>query len=291
MHGMRIVIIFLSVILTCGMSVVNTCHTASADDEKVDFLSDAFYDDDPEEEVYSDPFEEVNRIIFTFNDTVFVWILEPVATGYNYVVPYDFRLSINNFFRNLEEPVRFINALLQGRVEDSFTLLGRFLINSTLGVYGLGDAAAREFNLPPVEATLGETLATWGVGDGFYIVVPLYGSSTLRDFTGTVVDGFALTPYYTWTDDLYVMSGIYLGKETNKLSFHIGEYDELKKVFFDPYIAFRNAYFQYRRKIGDHTPRMILLTDRSGCHNSLNSLDIHSALQGTGMFTVQDPVQ
>ena len=230
-------------------------HTAYAGEEEIDFLSDDFYDDDPEEAEFYDPFEGINRMIFTFNDTVFVWILEPVASGYNYVVPFDFRISIYNFFRNLEEPVRFINAFLQGRVNDSLTLLGRFLINSTLGVYGLGDAAAREFNMPPVEATLGETLATWGIGDGFYIVVPLFGSSTLRDFTGTVIDGFGLTPYYTWTDDLYVMGGIYLGKETNKLSFRVGEYEELKKVFFDPYVAFRNAYFQYRRKFRDHAPK------------------------------------
>jgi len=248
------VIFFLATVLLFGASVIPLSHPAYAGDEEVDFLSDDFYDDDPEEPEFYDPLEKFNRIVFEFNDTVFIWILEPVATGYSYAVPYDFRISIYNFFRNLEEPVRLVNALLQGRVGDAGTLLGRFLVNSTFGVYGLGDAAAREFNLPPVEATLGETLATWGIGDGFYIVVPLFGSSTLRDFTGTVIDGLGLTPYYSWTDDIYVLGGIYMGKETNKLSFRVGEYEELKKVFFDPYVAFRNAYFQYRRKLRDEAP-------------------------------------
>ena len=248
------VIFLLATLLLLGASVLTISHPAYAGNGEVDFLSDDFYDDDPDKPEFYDPFEQLNRIIFEFNDTVFVWILDPVATGYNYVVPYGFRISIYNFFRNLEEPVRCVNALLQGRVGDAGSLLLRFLVNSTLGVYGLGDAAAREFNLPSVQATLGETFATWGISDGFYIVVPLYGSTTLRDFSGTVIDGFGLTPYYTWIDDIYVMGGIYMGKETNKLSFRVGEYEELKKVFFDPYVAFRNAYFQYRRKLRDEAP-------------------------------------
>ncbi len=227
---------------------------AFAGEEGVDFLSDDFYEYDLDDPELADPLEPLNRVVFQFNDTMYIWVLEPVATFYSHAVPLDLRECVNNFFRNLEEPVRFVNTLFQGRLADAGKVLARFLLNSTLGVYGLGDAATRVFDVPPVEATLGETLAHWGVGDGFYLVVPLYGSSTLRDFTGTIVDGFGMTPYYTWTDDIYLMGGVYVGKETSKLSMHLGEYDELKKVLFDPYISFRNAYFQYRNKLRDHPP-------------------------------------
>jgi len=224
------------------------------DSGKIDFLSDDFYLYDEEAPEVQDPLESMNRVIFNFNDKMYIWVMEPVATVYSHAVPHDLRNCIFNFFRNLEEPVRFINTLLQGRFSDAGDVLVRFVINSTLGVYGLGDAATRVFEVPPVEATLGGTLARWGVGDGCYLVVPLFGSSTLRDFTGTVVDSFGMTPYYTWTDDIYVMGGVYAGKETNKLSMHLGEYEQLKNVLFDPYISFRNAYFQYRRKLRDRPP-------------------------------------
>lgn len=229
--------------------------SSAAAGESVDFLSDEFYAYDEDSTEVRDPLEPFNRMIFRFNDKMYIHVMEPVATVYSHVLPLDFRDSIFNFFRNLEEPVRFINTLLQGRFGDSGDVLARFLINSTLGVYGFGDAAARVFNVQPVEATLGETFANWGLGDGFYLVVPFYGSSTLRDFTGTMIDGFAMTPYYAWTDDFYEQAVVYAGKETNTLSMHLGEYEELKGVLFDPYISFRNAYIQYRRKIRNHTPR------------------------------------
>jgi len=250
----RFSIFFLSLFIVLW-TVIYTGAPVYAGDEEIDFLSDEFYEDDLETSEYSlDRLETINRAVFTFNDKMYIWVLEPVATAYSYVIPYDLRLCFYNFFRNLEEPVRLVNTLMQGRFLDAGEVLIRFLINSTCGIYGLADAADRVFDYPPVEANLGETLATWGVGDGSYLVVPLYGPSTIRDFSGTIIDSFGMTPYYAWTDDIYVMSGIYLGKETNNISMRLGEYEDLKKVFFDPYVAFRDAYFQYRRKLRDHPP-------------------------------------
>ncbi len=221
--------------------------------EDVDFLDDDFYADDFSEDRVPDPLEPFNRAMFKFNDVTYIYVFNPVATGYGKIVAKDFRGIIGNFFNNLEEPVRFINCLLQGRFEDSGTVLGRFAVNTVFGVFGLGDPARTEFNLEPVDASLGETLAVWGIGDGFYLVMPFFGSTTLRDFSGAVIDAFAATPYYTWADDNYtVMTGIYFSKEVNKLSFHLGEYEELKKMSFDPYISLRNGYFQYRKRIRDH---------------------------------------
>ncbi|GAB4335206.1 MAG: VacJ family lipoprotein [Desulfobulbaceae bacterium] len=220
-----------------------------AGDGEVDFLSDDFYSEEAESEVFNDPLEPVNRLVFQFNDTLYIWVMEPVATLYSRVIPMDLRGCIENFFRNLKEPVRLVNTLLQGRFEDSLTVLVRFLINTTLGVYGLADAAGTDFGFSPVEATMGETLEKWGLGDGFYLVIPLYGPSTLREITGDVVDGVEMTPYYSWSDDLLVNGAIYVGKQTNSLSLRLGQYEEWKKLLFDPYVSFRNAYFQHRRTV------------------------------------------
>lgn len=215
---------------------------------EVDFLSDEFYEEESCGPGIIDPLEPVNRVVFQFNDKLYFWVMEPVARMYSHVVPRDLRSCIQSFFSNLAEPVRLINTLLQGRFSDAGQVFLRFAVNSTLGVYGLGDPAAREFSLSPVEASLSGTLATWGVGDGFYLVVPLHGPTTLRDFTGSVVDNLVMTPYYAWTDDLYVQSAIYGGKSTNNLSLHLGEYEKMKDVLFDPYIAFRNGYMQNRHQ-------------------------------------------
>lgn len=238
---------FASICLVC---VLGACLAAPGPvfAAGADFLSDEFYlDDEGAAEIY-DPFELLNRGIFNFNDKMYIWVMEPVASVYSHVVPFDLRGCIHNFFWNLAEPVRFINTVLQGRFTDAGHVLLRFALNSTVGVYGLGDPAAREFALPQVRATLGGTFAKWGLGDGFYMVVPLHGPSTLRDFTGTVIDGLGMTPYYTWNDDLFVQGAIYVGKETNSLSMHLGEYEKLKNLLFDPYLSFRNGYMQLRRE-------------------------------------------
>lgn len=241
--------LFHFLLLTVGLTF---SAGLAADQDTVDFLSDAFYENEPADIEMEDPLESFNRAMFQFNDTTYTYIFNPVAEGYSHIVPEDLRESVWNFFRNLEEPVRCINCLLQGRFADAGTVLVRFLVNTTGGVAGLGDVAGREFGFQRVEATLGETLANWGIGDGFYLVIPFYGASTFRDFTGAVVDGLALTPYYTFTDEWSVIAGIYLGKETNKLSLNLGQYEEFKQLSFDPYVAMRNGYFQYRRKLRDH---------------------------------------
>ncbi len=245
----RVVFVLLLFTFLVGMENLWSLPHVFGADEPVDFLSDDFYSEEAEAEIFYDPLEPMNRALFKFNDTLYIWVMDPVATMYSRVIPEDLRSCINNFFMNLQEPLRFINSILQGRLSESFQVLERFVINSTLGIYGLADAAESEFGIEPIEATLGETFQTWGIGDGFYLVVPLYGPSTLREITGDVIDGLAMTPYYSWSDDLLVNGSIYVGKETNKLSLHLGEYEEWKKLLFDPYISFRNAYFQYRRTV------------------------------------------
>ncbi len=244
--------IFAFCLLFATIIVVPAAESLAADDSAVDFLDDEFYDSEPTSEDVGDPLESFNRAMFTFNDFTFTWFFNPVATGYSHVVPYDIRQAAGNFFYNLQEPVRFINSILQGRFSDAGTALVRFVINTTGGVAGLGDPAGRELGFEAIDATLGETLGVWGIGDGFYLVVPFYGPSTLRDFSGDMVDGLALSPYYFWADTWEEIIAIYLGKELNKLSLHLGEYEDMKKLSFDPYVALRNGYFQYRKRIRDH---------------------------------------
>lgn len=223
-----------------------------------DYLDDAAYVDKEESVEVYDPLEPFNRVIFTINDTVYEWVLDPVATGYSKVVPSDIRGIIGNFFYNLGEPVRSANCLLQGRFKESGLAASRFFINTTCGILGLADPAKTDFGIAPVYATLGETLSVWGLGDGFYLVIPLMGPSTLRDFAGTMVDSMVMSSYYPWNDDPASMATSFGTDTVNRTSLHLGEYEELKKMSFDPYVAFRNGYFQIRSKMRDHSEFTIL---------------------------------
>ena len=213
-----------------------------------DYLDDASYDIPVNYESIYDPLEPFNRVMFTFNDRLYLWVIDPVATGYSKVVPSDFRTIISNFFYNLGEPVRSVNCLLQGRVADSGLVLSRFLINSTAGVFGLADPAGNEFKMKRIPGSLGQTFATWGIGDGVYLVVPVLGPSTLRDLTGAIGDGVARGLYTPWNDDLSTTSAIYGSQTINEFSLHLGQYQDMKSISLDPYVAFRNGYFQLRQK-------------------------------------------
>jgi phospholipid-binding lipoprotein MlaA len=217
--------------------------------EEFDLLNDDFFEEEVDAPLIYDPLEPMNRVFFSFNDQLYSYVLDPLATGYATVVPVDARGCIKNFFNNLREPVVFVNTLLQGRFVDSGKVIFRFLINSTLGAYGLADVATKEFDFPPVHATLGETMSIWGVGEGFYLVVPFFGPTTLRDGFGSLVENISLTPYYTWSDDQVVLGSLYFGKEINDFSFHLGEYDDLKALTLDPYSSIRNVYIQHRAHV------------------------------------------
>ncbi|GAA5143121.1 MlaA family lipoprotein [Thalassotalea piscium] len=123
----------------------------------------------------------INEPIFNFNDTVYRYVLSPLANGYQKVVPKPVDNSIRNFFYNLREPLYAVNHLLQGEVVKSGKSLARVLMNSTIGLLGLFDPANSMMELTRDKTTFGETLASYGVGHGAYIVLPLLGPSDLRD--------------------------------------------------------------------------------------------------------------
>lgn len=221
--------------------------------QAADLLSDESYEESRGTVGVKDPIEPVNRAFFIFNDRVHSYVLHPVATGYSKVLPGEVRGCVSNFFSNLNEPVRSVNCLLQGRIRDSGRALARFVLNSICGVFGLADAADEAFGVSPVSASFGETLEVWGLGEGFYLVMPFLGPSTLRDFSGSVVDSLAASTYSPWHDDFVTSATVTGGKTVNRTSLHLGEYEDLKRLSIDPYIAIRNGYYQMRAKERAHS--------------------------------------
>jgi phospholipid-binding lipoprotein MlaA len=192
-----------------------------------------------------DPLEPLNRVFFTFNDKLYFWLLKPVARGYGFIVPEQGRVWVRNAFTNLAMPGRALNCTLQMDFRGAGTELSRFLINSTVGVAGLGDPAARRWNLRPREEDTGQTLGYYGMPPWLYIHWPLLGPSCPRDTLGFVGDSF-LDPLTWLVPDLPPRLGIKAGDRVNRTSLGIGQYEEVKEAALDPYTAVRDIYHQYR---------------------------------------------
>ncbi len=213
-------------------------------DENLEF----FLEEETEEEVVrvADPLSPWNRVMFHFNDRFYFWLLKPVARGYRAVVPRPVRSGVKNFFHNLTTPIRMASCILQGKGNEASTEFARFMINSTVGVLGFGDPAKKWFKLDPSEEDLGQTLGTYGIGDGFFIVWPILGPSTLRDSVGMIGDWFLNPVSYVQPIEAYL--GVRTVETVNETSFRIGDYESLKEAAIEPYAAFRDAYIQYRKK-------------------------------------------
>ncbi len=215
---------------------------AAMDDE--DFLDE---DDDTEPAVdIPDPLAPFNRAMYVFNDRAYFWVLKPVALAYRRVAPEQFRLCVKNFFYNIAAPIRFANCLLQGKFTSAARELTRFFINSTVGCGGLNDLTPLYPDLQTSPEDLGQTFGHYGIGEGFYIVWPLLGPSSLRDTIGMVGDIF-IDPV-TYFNTATIGIGTRALDMINLTSFRIGDYEAIKEAAIDPYEALRNGYLQYRRK-------------------------------------------
>jgi len=194
----------------------------------------------------ADPLEPFNRTMYHVNDTLYFWVVKPVSQAYTGVIPEPARIGIHNFFNNISTPVRFVNCLLQGKGEGAGTELRRFAINTTCGILGFGDPALDQYGLEPVREDLGQTLAVYGLGDGFYIVWPLLGPSTVRDSVGKIGDWFLYPVSYVEPKEAAI--GISAVRYTNESSFYLGEYEAFKSMTIEPYVGMREAYIQYRHR-------------------------------------------
>lgn len=237
----------LVLVAACGLLGSAAALPAfAADDEE--FLEDEeeffVFDEDEDESAttIADPFEGLNRVTFAFNDKMYRGVLLPVARGLR-VLPEPVRVAGSNFFDNLGAPISSISALLQGDVRNSATELGRFLLNTTAGLGGLFDVATR-VGLEQDEEDLGQTLARYGVGHGFYLVVPFAGPSSLRDAVGLTATN-ALNPLY---EELHNDTIIVINVVDAELSLSLDRdtYVALYDQALDPYAFFRSAWVQNR---------------------------------------------
>lgn len=212
---------------------------AEDEEEDLDYLEDEMEDEIP------DPLEPFNRAMFTVNDKLYFWVLKPVAKGYSTVIPEPIRLSVRNFFNNVATPIRLVNSLLQFKMKSASNELVRFGINSTVGILGLYDVAKDEMGINMQDEDFGQTLGVWGAGPVFYIYWPVLGPSNFRDSLGFVGDYF-LDPvnYVNPMLDRYALK---IGDTVNRTSLRIGDYEEIKKDAIDPYSAFKDIYYQYRK--------------------------------------------
>lgn len=202
-----------------------------------------------------DPLEKVNRGVYAFNDTADRYVLKPVAQGYDYVTPKFVRRGVGNFFDNLFYPKTIVNDFLQAKFGQGAADTGRLLINTTAGIGGLIDVAS-EVGLEKHNEDFGQTLGTYGVGEGWFLMLPLLGPSDNRDLIGTGVDQFAdPTWYLPGRYDVYKYSG--RGLYYINLRADLLPADALLKQQFDPYLFIRSAYLQRRQSLiydGDPPP-------------------------------------
>ncbi len=190
-------------------------------------------------EPVADPWESLNRKTFAFNEFLDRNLLKPAAEGYQAITPEPVDTSVTNFFSNLREIPSFVNHAAQARPKDAATDLGRFILNTTVGVFGLFDVASK-LGVDQKRADFGLTLGRWGVDAGPYLVLPFLGPSSLRDTTGQAVDVFDYPVLYLESQAEYPMRALEIvdGRadllETEKL------------ITGDRYVFLRNLYLQRR---------------------------------------------
>ncbi len=196
----------------------------------------------------NDPIEPLNRDIFAFNLSMDRFLIKPVAKGYRAVLPQPIRDALRRVLDNLNEPLVMANCLLQARFNSAIVTGGRFAVNSTLGVAGIADVAKR-WRLPRQFGDFGQTLWSWDVPDGPYLILPLFGPSNPRDAVGRGVDVYldplryipAHNNYPNWlTTGRIVVDGIDQRART------IDTLDELQRDSVDYYAAMRSLYRQNR---------------------------------------------
>jgi phospholipid-binding lipoprotein MlaA len=191
----------------------------------------------------ADPLEPMNRGIYKFNDTLDKAVVKPVARGYKAVMPTVARIMVSNFFSNLDDVVVTVNDLLQFKLVQGFSDGMRFFVNSTVGVFGLIDVASMG-DLKKHDEDFGQTLATWGVGNGPYLVLPVLGPSTLRDSVGLYADGY-VSPMYQMTD-MRARNQAYVTRGINWRAELLDQEKVLTEAMIDPYEFVRDAYLLHR---------------------------------------------
>lgn len=241
----------------------STSSPLSRKDAAVNELLDPFAKADEGDGDENDPWEPMNTNIFEFNRQLDRFVLKPVAKGYNFVMPDLVQVGISNIFYNLRFAPRFFNNVFQGKVKGAGIEVGRFVINSTVGVAGFFDVA-KHVDLVTPEEDLGQTLGFYGVKPGPYLILPFLQPFTVRDFIGYVGDIFlnpinwlvvpiievdgvpSVIAHKNRTTSSIIQLGARVGEIVNERSRNLETYQGIEEATLDLYTAVRNAYLQKR---------------------------------------------
>ncbi len=207
--------------------------------------SSAALDAEPQE---YDPWEPFNEKMFAFNYNFDKYLLKPVAKGYNFIMPDEIQRMISNAFDNINPVPKWVNNLLQRNFKGFFTEIGRFLINSTLGIGGLWDIARQEFGLQKTKVDFGQTLGKWGLGPGPFLILPFFPPLTVRDGIGYGVDG-AMDPLSYFIPFIWDKLGMKVGDTINDRSLNLDLFQGFEETTVDMYSAVRNGYLQRRHNL------------------------------------------
>jgi len=197
----------------------------------------------PPQEEPRDPLEPINRVVYRFNDVVDRALIKPVAKAYDKVTPAPIQTGVGNFFSNLGEPVVIINDLLQGKATQSASDTARLVFNSTFGVLGLIDVAT-PMGHPKHKEDFGQTFAVWGFGEGWYLVLPVLGPSTVRDTVGLPFES-ALDPVARH-DEMRERNSLYALRSIDTRARLLGASEVRDTAALDGYLFTRDAYRQHR---------------------------------------------
>jgi phospholipid-binding lipoprotein MlaA len=211
-----------------------------------------------------DPLESINRSIFYINNELDILILRPVARAYLDYVPRYARARVGDMRRNLGTPLTAVNDVLQGQFERAGTAVSRFAINVLIGFGGFFDVADR-LGLEHHREDLGQTLAVWGVDSGPYLVIPLFGPTTVRDFAADFADGY-ISPlgYVIPSYNEYAKLGVKAVTTVHARASTLDETEALESTSLDFYSAVRSLYFQnrdYEIRNGEPLPPSDLFED------------------------------
>jgi phospholipid-binding lipoprotein MlaA len=194
-----------------------------------------------------DPWERYNRHMDAFNDGLDRALIKPAAQAYDAAMPLPVRVVAGNFLGNLADAWVGVNSLLQGKVGDGASDFGRVLVNSTVGILGFFDVAT-PLGLERHNEDFGQTLGTWGVGDGPYVVLPFFGPRTVRDSGGLLVDTLA-DPLTHQDDHIRLRNTISAVRLLETRAEFLPADKVIEQAATDRYAYLRDAYLQRRRSL------------------------------------------
>jgi phospholipid-binding lipoprotein MlaA len=220
-----------------------------------------------------DPLEKFNRKAYAFNNTLDKAIIRPVAVGYTKVTNVPVRNSISDFFTNIRMPISIANDLLQARPEEAIQGTGRFLVNATIGVAGFWDPATK-MGIPLYQNDFATTLARWGVPDGYFVMLPFVGPTTLRDVWGLPVDSYLFDPMSYFSRNHHIRDGQYYFPQVVylvSLRAQALDAEAFLSSAYDPYAFLRDAYRQRRvYQIYDGNPPNDVINKMQGVDQNNN---------------------